>query len=275
MSGPFWQPTDGQRRYYDRGAEQMGQAAQSATTWQQRARGDPAEALRQRYAELHGTGPALHTNSGQAAIGPATQDAATHQRALEKDLEMMRREAELRAAQRVAPPQEMVTPLQLPMGGGTQTAPAAATGATQPDSNMTDSSAGGGITGSLRTREESPPRAEEVVDDVAWNQRSLRVLDDCEVLQYARLATVSLDQVFGGAVVIHEWPGETWLGVLRGVCRGATAMREAACTKWRDSRCSSLMLLKPLVVYVFGASLPAVTMGELEKMRDGVLEVMT
>ena len=52
-------------------------------------------------------------------------------------------------------------------------------------------------------------------------------------------------------------------------------MREAACTKWRDSRCSSLVLLKPLVVYVFGASLPAVTMSELEKMRDGVLEVMT
>ena len=52
-------------------------------------------------------------------------------------------------------------------------------------------------------------------------------------------------------------------------------MREAAFTKWRDSRCSSLVLLKPLVVYVFGASLPAVTMGELEKMRDGVLEVMT
>jgi len=121
------------------------------------------------------------------------------------------------------------------------------------------------MTGSPRTREESPPRAEEVEDDVAWNQRSLRVLDDREVLQYARLATVSLDQVFGGAVVIHEWPGETWLGVLRGVCRGATAMREAACTKWRDSRCSSLVLLKPLVVYVFGASLPAVTMGDLEK----------
>ena len=35
------------------------------------------------------------------------------------------------------------------------------------------------------------------------------------------------------------------------------------------------MLLKPLVVYVFGASLPAVAVGELEKMRDGVLEVMT
>ena len=52
-------------------------------------------------------------------------------------------------------------------------------------------------------------------------------------------------------------------------------MREEACTKWRDSRCSSLVLLKPLVVYVFGASLPAVTMEELEKMRDGVLEVMT
>jgi hypothetical protein len=51
-------------------------------------------------------------------------------------------------------------------------------------------------------------------------------------------------------------------------------MREAAFTKWRDSRCSSLVLLKPLVVYVFGASLPAVTMGELEKMRDDVLEVV-
>ena len=112
------------------------------------------------------------------------------------------------------------------------------------------------------------------MDDVAWNQRPLRVLDDREVLQYARLTTISLDEVFGGAV-IHEWPGETWLGVLRGVCRGATAMREAACTKWRDSRCSSLVLLKPLVAYVFGASLPAATMGELGKMRDGVLEVMS
>ena len=64
MSVPFWQPTDGQRRYYDRGAEQMGQAGQSATTWQQRARGDPAEALRQRYAELHGIEPVLHANPG-------------------------------------------------------------------------------------------------------------------------------------------------------------------------------------------------------------------
>ena len=81
MSGPFWQPTDGQRRYYDRGAEQRGQAAQGVATWQQRARGDPAEALRQRYAELHGIGPTLHADPGQAAIGPATQDAATHQRA--------------------------------------------------------------------------------------------------------------------------------------------------------------------------------------------------
>ena len=273
MSGPFWQPTDGQRRYYDRGADQMGQAAQSAATWQQRARDDPAEALRQRYAELHGIGPTLHAASGQVAMGPATQDAATHQRASEIGLEMMRREAELRAAQRVAPPQEMVTPLQLPMGGGTQTAPAAATGATQPDSNMTDSSAGGGITGSLRTREESPPRADEVVDDVQWNQRPLRVLDDRRVLQYTRLATISLDEVFGGTV-IHEWSGETWLGVLRGVCRGATTMREAACRNWRDSRCSSLVLLKPLIAYVFGASLPAVTMEELEKVRDGVMEVM-
>ena len=86
--------------------------------------------------------------------------------------------------------------------------------AAQPDSN---SNAGGGITGSPRTREESPPRAEEVVDDVAWNRRSLRVLDDREVLQYARLTAISLDEVFGGTV-IHEWPGETWLGVLRGVC---------------------------------------------------------
>ena len=93
MSVPFWQPTDGQRRYYDRGAEQTGQAGQSATTWQQRARGDPAEALRQRYAELHGIEPALHATVGQAAMGPATQDAATHQRALEIGLEMMRREA--------------------------------------------------------------------------------------------------------------------------------------------------------------------------------------
>ena len=176
MSGPFWQPTDGQRRYYDRGTEQMGQAAQGATTWQQRARGDPAEALRQRHAELHGIGPTLHAASGQAAMGPATQDAATHQRALEIGLEMVRQEAELRAAQRVAPPQETVVPLQLPMGSGMQAAPAAVAGATQPDSNMADSSAGGGITGSPRTREESPPRAEEVVGDVAWNQRPLRVL---------------------------------------------------------------------------------------------------
>ena len=87
-----------------------------------------------------------------------------------------------------------------------QAAPAAVTGATQPDSNMTDPSAGGGITGSPRTREESPSRAEEIVDDEPWNQRSLRVLDDREVLQYARLATISLDEVFGGTV-IHEWPG--------------------------------------------------------------------
>ena len=78
MSAPFWQPTNGQRRYYDRGAEQMGQAGQRATTWQQRARGDPAEALRQRYAELHGIEPVPDANAGQAAMGPATQDAATH-----------------------------------------------------------------------------------------------------------------------------------------------------------------------------------------------------
>ena len=104
MLVPFWQPTDGQRRYCDRGAEQMGQAGQ-------RARGDPAEALRQRYAELHGIEPVLNANTGQAAMGPATQDAATHQRALELGLEMMRREAELRAAQQAAPPQEAVTPL--------------------------------------------------------------------------------------------------------------------------------------------------------------------
>ena len=130
MSRPFWQPTDGQRRY-DRGADQMRQAAQSATTWQQRARGDPAEALRQRYAELHSIGPTLHATSGQAAMGPATQDAATHQRALEIGLEMMRRrEAGFRAAQREAPSQEVVTPLQLPMGGGTPTAPAAVAFAT-------------------------------------------------------------------------------------------------------------------------------------------------
>ena len=159
MSGPFWQPIDGQRRYYDRGAEQMGQAAQGAATWQQRARGDPAEALRQRYAELHGIGPTLHANSGQAAIGPATQDAASHQRALEIGLEMMRREAELRAAQRVAPLQETVAPLQLPMGGGMQAAPAAATGATQPDLNMTDSSAGGGESLVVRERGRSRRRA--------------------------------------------------------------------------------------------------------------------
>ena len=156
MSRPFWQPTDGQRRY-DRGADQIGQAAQSAATWQQRARGDPAEALRQRYAELHSIGPTLHATSGQAAMGPATQDAATHQRALEIGLEMMRREAEFRAArrQREAPPQEVVTPLQLPMGGGPPTAPAAVTFATQQDSNMNGPSAGDGITGSPRTREES------------------------------------------------------------------------------------------------------------------------
>ena len=141
---------------------------------------------------------------------------------------MMRWGAEFRAAQRGAPPQEVVAPVQLPMGGGTPTAPAAVTFVTQQDSNMNGPSAGDGITGSPRTREESPPRADEDVEDhVQWNQRSLRVLDDREVLQYTRLATISLDEVFGGTV-IHEWPGETWLGVLRGVCRGATNMREAA-----------------------------------------------
>ena len=199
----------------------MGQAGQSAATWQQRARGDPAEALRQRYAELHGTEPVLHANPGQAAKWgrrrrtprPTTRD----QRALEIGLhvEMMRREAELRAAQQAAPPQGAVAPLQLPMGGGMQVEPAAGADAAQPDSN---SNAGVGITGgSPRTREESPPRAEEVVGDVAWNQRPLRVLDDREVLQYARLTTISLDEVIGGTV-IQEWPEETWLGVLRGVC---------------------------------------------------------
>ena len=53
------------------------------------------------------------------------------------------------------------------------------------------------------------------MDDVAWNQRSLRVLDDREVLQYARLTAISLDEVFGGTV-IHEWPGAR-----RNVARGA------------------------------------------------------
>ena len=52
-------------------------------------------------------------------------------------------------------------------------------------------------------------------------------------------------------------------------------MREATCRNWRDSRYSSLVLLKPLIAYVFGASLPAVTMEELEKVRDGMVEVMT
>ena len=52
-------------------------------------------------------------------------------------------------------------------------------------------------------------------------------------------------------------------------------MREAACRNWRDSRCPSLVLLKPLIAYVFGASLPAVTMEELGKVRDGVMEVVT
>ena len=149
----------------------------------------------------HVVGPTLHAAAGQAVMGPATQDAATHQRALKIGLEMMRREAELRAAQREAPPQAVVTPLQLPIGGGTPAAPAAVTGATQPDSNMGGPSAGGGITGSQRTREESPPRAEEFVNDVQWNQRPLRVLDDREVLQYTRLATLPLYEVFGGTVL--------------------------------------------------------------------------
>ena len=52
-------------------------------------------------------------------------------------------------------------------------------------------------------------------------------------------------------------------------------MREAACKNWRDSRRSSLVLLKPLIAYVFGASLPAVAMEELEKVRDGLMEAMT
>ena len=58
-----------------------------------------ARHLRQRYAEVHGIVPTLHAAAGQAAMGPATQDAATRQRALEIGLEMMRREAEFRAAQ--------------------------------------------------------------------------------------------------------------------------------------------------------------------------------
>ena len=52
-------------------------------------------------------------------------------------------------------------------------------------------------------------------------------------------------------------------------------MRSAAYQNWRDSQCSSLVLLKPMIAYMFGATMPAVTMDDLEKVRDGLLEVLT
>ena len=221
-------------------------------------------------------GPQMAMSAEQSA-----HHAAMQQRALEIGLELMRREAEFRSGGQVAVPLSApiignsVTPMQLPMDGGAPSMAAAAPSTeVQKEESMEDARIG--TMGVSRGREDSPSRADEVEEVITTlNDKQLRVLDEREVLQHARLPpSLSMDEVFGGTV-IHQWPGGTWVGVLRNVCRGATPMRSAACRNWRDSRCSSLVLLKPMVAYVFGATMPAVTMDDLEKVRDGLLEVLT
>ena len=139
MSAPPWQPTayggNGPRRY-DRRDDPIDQTGRPIVTWQPGwQQSDPARALRLRYAEVHGITPAQPAAGAAAAVGPETHDAAVHQRALQLGLEMMRREAEHRAAQTAVPPPPAMTPTQLPMGGGTPVAPAATVAAAQPSAH--------------------------------------------------------------------------------------------------------------------------------------------
>ena len=187
MSAPPWQPTayggNGPRRYDRRDdLDQMGrQTVTYQPGWQQN---DPARALRQRYAEVHGITPAQPAAGGTTAAGPAIHDAAVHQRALQLGLEMMRREAEHRATQAAMPPQPTpaMTPMHLPMGGGTPAAAAADMAAIPPSTNSPSAGQSTSNPSSPRAREDSPPRSDTAADEVTWNERSLRVLDDLSLI---------------------------------------------------------------------------------------------
>lgn len=129
-----------------------------------------------------------------------------------------------------------------------------------------------------RRRVESPPKATEAeVEDITpWPTQYLRPMSDRQALVQARLHGTSLTEVFAGAVVVvvSPWPGEQWLLVARNCCRGATGMRPARANSWRDARLGALVLTKMLVSYVMGTDIPATDMGDLEKMRDGLIRAL-
>ena len=123
---------------------------------------------------------------------------------------------------------------------------------------------------------ESPPKAMDAeVDDITpWPTQYLRSVSERQALVRAQMQGKGLTEVFAGEVVVAPWPGDQWLSVAQNCCRGATGMRPARVNSWRDARMGALVLTKMLVSYVMGTGMPATDMGDLERMRDGLIQAL-